>query len=327
MPDADISVVIPTFDRPALLRETVGAVLAQTVRPAEILVVDNGLRDDTEAMLRASFPPTVRHIRMEPLGLQAARNRGIAEARSPWIATLDDDDLYAPDCIQKVLPAIRDGRADLVFTDHRKFEGDPEDGNAHPRTNFENAPPGYWDGVARPERGGGWSHVGRFPAERLLRFNGFYPSTMFARKTLLERVGGYDPAVRGVKAEDIEFLTRAVPAASMSLVWEPLVGYRLHGGNASGGNSLAQTIGRWRIFEFVARQDRHGCPELRRDLAVDLPRRRAEIYDHAFRARDFALATEVAALLRPRDWTWRRRIKDAAIRLDRLRPGPFARPA
>ena len=102
-----------------------------------------------------------------------ARNAGIAAARSSWIATLDDDDLYHPDFLEKIEPALCDGRADIVFCDHRKFK----EGDFRPKTNFESAPRNYWPPiVAFPEEA--WSFVGQFPLTRLFYFVAFYPSTM-----------------------------------------------------------------------------------------------------------------------------------------------------
>lgn len=90
------SVVIPTFQRPKLLREAVRSVLAQTFADFEVIVVEDGVQDGQDNALDAINDARVRHIIQEHAGRSAARNRGIAEARGEWIAFLDDDDLYLP---------------------------------------------------------------------------------------------------------------------------------------------------------------------------------------------------------------------------------------
>jgi glycosyltransferase involved in cell wall biosynthesis len=90
------SVVIPTRDRPEMLAGAVAVALAQRDVEVEVLVVDDG----SAAPVGAALPSDgrVRLLRHEvPRGVSAARNTGIERARAPWIAFLDDDDLWAPD--------------------------------------------------------------------------------------------------------------------------------------------------------------------------------------------------------------------------------------
>lgn len=89
--DLRISVVICTLDRAAYLRKALASLAAQTLPTAafEILVVDNGSRDDTAAVVAAA--PGVRYLKEPVLGLSRARNRGWQEARAPYVAFLDDD--------------------------------------------------------------------------------------------------------------------------------------------------------------------------------------------------------------------------------------------
>jgi glycosyltransferase involved in cell wall biosynthesis len=95
------SVVIPTYNRHATLRQTLQAVLAQTHPDFEVIVVDDGSTDATPAMLPAEFP-TVRHYCQANAGPAAARNRGIAEATGEIIAFTDDDCLPPPDWLARL---------------------------------------------------------------------------------------------------------------------------------------------------------------------------------------------------------------------------------
>lgn len=91
-----ISVVIPTYNRAKVVPTALESVFAQTFPAAEIIVVDDGSKDDTRAVL-ASYGDRIKAISQPNGGLGAARNTGILAAGSEWIAFLDDDDEYVPD--------------------------------------------------------------------------------------------------------------------------------------------------------------------------------------------------------------------------------------
>lgn len=90
-----VSVIIPTYNRRAVLEEAVNSVLAQTYTDYELIVVDDGSTDNTTAYL-ASLSDRVCVITQENKGVAAARNVGIAAARGRWIALLDSDDMWLP---------------------------------------------------------------------------------------------------------------------------------------------------------------------------------------------------------------------------------------
>lgn len=106
-----ISVVIPTRDRPTLLRAAVASVREQSQPPLEIIVVDEASTPPVSAI----DLPGIRVIRHDrPLGPAAARNRGAAEATGDYVAFLDDDDLWHRNklkVISECLAARPDARA------------------------------------------------------------------------------------------------------------------------------------------------------------------------------------------------------------------------
>ena len=115
----DVSVVVPTRNRSALLAMTLRSALAQRDVDMEIIVIDEGSTDDTPALLGALGDSRVRVIRHEtPRGVSAARNHGAAEARGDWIAFLDDDDLWAPEKLALQLQAVRASAALWVYVGH-----------------------------------------------------------------------------------------------------------------------------------------------------------------------------------------------------------------
>ncbi len=98
-----VSVIIPTYNRPKLLRETIESVLAQTHPALECIVVDDGSTDDTPRMLAEyarNFPGKLIPIRQENRGGTAARNTGARAARGRFLNFLDHDDLFLPEKIQ-----------------------------------------------------------------------------------------------------------------------------------------------------------------------------------------------------------------------------------
>ena len=93
----EVSVVISTRGRWDLLRTTLGGALGQQEVEHEVIVVDDGSRDETAARLADLADPRLRVVRHQrSMGPAAARNRGLAEARGEWVAFLDDDDLWSP---------------------------------------------------------------------------------------------------------------------------------------------------------------------------------------------------------------------------------------
>src|ERR1700693_131816 len=97
LPDPDgVSVVIPTCDRPEMLRRALDSVLQQTRRPDEVIVVDQGAGIGAQQVV-AACPRQVCYLRQEKRGPAAARNLGIHAARCGWIAFLDDDDVWVPE--------------------------------------------------------------------------------------------------------------------------------------------------------------------------------------------------------------------------------------
>ncbi len=119
------SVVIPAYNAAATIAEAVQSVLAQTVPPTEVIVVDDGSTDDTAAVVRAMAGP-VRVICRPNGGPGAATTQGIAEVGSPLLATLDSDDLWLPRKIERQL-ALLAAQSELTaaFTLAQQFQGDP----------------------------------------------------------------------------------------------------------------------------------------------------------------------------------------------------------
>ncbi len=90
-----ISVIIPTHNRVTTLARALDSVLAQNLKPLEIIVIDDGSNDETGELLKLNYPQ-VKSYRQSNHGVSHARNRGIESARGDWIALLDSDDEWYP---------------------------------------------------------------------------------------------------------------------------------------------------------------------------------------------------------------------------------------
>jgi GT2 family glycosyltransferase len=165
-----ISVIIPTCDRPAeFLRAAIESVLTQTLPPAEVIVVDNGINDaDPAALLEG-----VTVYRLPPrVGQSRARNFGAAMAKEASLAFLDDDDLWDSGFLQHCAKTLEEEKSDCVYGLVLDMH------ESGPSERFA------------PLSGG-------LSVERLLRKNpGMSGQNIFIRKETFWRVGGLDESLR-----------------------------------------------------------------------------------------------------------------------------------
>jgi glycosyltransferase involved in cell wall biosynthesis len=107
-PNPLVSVVIPTYKRPALVLQAIKSVLAQTFRDLEIIIVVDGGDCVTAAALESLALQRLRVLTLKSqVGGSRARNEGVQVARGEWIAFLDDDDMWLPDKLEKQLAVAR----------------------------------------------------------------------------------------------------------------------------------------------------------------------------------------------------------------------------
>jgi glycosyltransferase involved in cell wall biosynthesis len=139
---ADISVIIPAYNRAGLIGETLRSLLNQTIPAKEIIVVDDGSTDGTVEQTLEAFEnwkletgswknddgkqvsanstssiqhPTLKILRQANAGPGAARNRGLAEATGEFIHFIDSDDIAAPNKHEVQLRALLETGADLLW--------------------------------------------------------------------------------------------------------------------------------------------------------------------------------------------------------------------
>jgi len=116
-----ISVVIPAYNGESYLADAIESVLAQSLQPEEIIIVDDGSTDTTPAIIRR-YAPRVRYIQQGNSGTAAARNNGVKSANGFFLAFLDQDDLWEPPKLEMQMNAIRQNTiADVIFTHLQQF--------------------------------------------------------------------------------------------------------------------------------------------------------------------------------------------------------------
>ena len=115
-----VSVVIPSYNRAYCITTTVDSALNQTHANVEVLIVDDGSKDDTRALIEARYgrEPRVRYIHQANAGVSAARNHGLRLARGQFIALLDSDDIWLPWKVEAQLRCLEAfPSAGMIWTD------------------------------------------------------------------------------------------------------------------------------------------------------------------------------------------------------------------
>lgn len=102
----EVSVIIPTYNRGWILKESIDSVFSQTFDAYELIVVDDGSDDNTSEILD-SYGNKLRIIRQANQGVSAARNRGIIASSGEFIALLDSDDLWLPEKLDRQMSFFR----------------------------------------------------------------------------------------------------------------------------------------------------------------------------------------------------------------------------
>jgi GT2 family glycosyltransferase len=194
-PRRGVTVAIATLDRPERLRRCVSAILAGSVLPSEIVIVDQSADEATATMVEAAnwadrLP--IRYLRQSRLGLAASRNLAIEHASQPIVAFTDDDCVPDSGWLATLLAAFEDGDSPDVVTG-AVLPLEAENGALHPVSTRTCRTRALYRGRSLP-----WA-VGT-------------GGNAAVRRDWLERVGGFDERLgagsRGQSAEDLELFYR-----------------------------------------------------------------------------------------------------------------------
>ena len=203
-----VSVIIPAYNAMRFLPQTVESVLQQTLRDFEVLIVDDGSKDDTAKWAAAHSDPRVKLISRPNGGAAAARNTGIANAAGEYVAFLDADDLWRPTKLEKQVARMEaDLNVGLVDAWISYIDGD---GEAMGKV------------MTQDLEGDVWAQMVEY---NLVRCG----STPLVRRRCFEEVGTFDESFRF--SEDWEMWIRITARYQFAVVKEPLVAYRQHENN------------------------------------------------------------------------------------------------
>jgi glycosyltransferase involved in cell wall biosynthesis len=206
---APVTVIIPAFNCREWIAQAIDSALAQTMVPAQVIVVDDGSTDDTADVL-VTYGARIRCLSQANQGVAAARNRGLAAADTEWIAFLDADDVWHPRKLELQMQAIaRCPDVGLLGT------------GLFP-----------WPTAEIPSAGANGSpRVTSIGRDQLAIKNRLATSSVLVRRDVVRRVGEFDTTLSG--PEDHDYWLRAAEVAPVGVVPLELTGYRSVPGSLS----------------------------------------------------------------------------------------------
>lgn len=199
---ADISVIIPTYNRAEKVVRAIDSVLRQTYKDFEIIVFDDGSTDNTEEVIGAITDKRLVFIPGKiNRGAGAARNEGVKHAKGKYIAFLDSDDEWLPEKLEKQLEYIKcHPEVGMVYGKMHVIDSEREG-------DFPNA------GIEGELEGNIYLW--------LLRRNTIGAPTMFIKKECFDAIGGFDESLKCL--EDWEFSVRFAKEYRIGYIDEPLI--------------------------------------------------------------------------------------------------------
>lgn len=311
IPTLPASVVIPSYNHGIFLEACVGSVLVADV-DLELIVIDDGSRDDSVERLRAIADPRLRLEVQENRGAHAALNRGLDLCRGEICFVLNSDDRFHFERIDRFLEAFRiDPKLAALASWLEIVDGD--DRPLGIKRAWHNLPP--WP---RPENEPGLADLGD-PALALLESNYLSTTSNIAFRTA--RAPRFAPLRY---THDWDFFFALCQRGLLRVIEEPLVSYRVHGENTiAEGRGRGEGTMRFEILWTVAahaagvlrRAGGHSSGDLVSRLWRSLPRfGRPDLLTQllAWRGDDSEIPTSYRHLLRP-DHPFRRRAVEALM--------------
>jgi glycosyltransferase involved in cell wall biosynthesis len=213
--EGDVDVVIPVFNGVRYLRQAIESVLAQSLLPRRLVVVDDGSSDGSAELARSFVSAHVELVVLQKPngGLSSARNRGLSECGSEFVALLDADDVWLPDKLARQVERFRTSplaKLGVVYCDYDDIDADGLPIPEYPSRKLQR---GLRGRVRR-----------RLLHGNLVAGSG---SGVLVRRTCFARLGGFDEALPC--SEDWEMWLRLASEYTFDYVPEVLVHLRRHG--------------------------------------------------------------------------------------------------
>lgn len=206
------TVIIPVRNGEHFIAQAIDSILSQTLADLEILVVDDASTDRTTVIVQSYTDPRLRVLsNPQRMGVSASRNRAMAEARSPYVAFLDADDVSYPERLAKQIAFLE----------------------SHPNVVLVGSHLDYIDAVGKLLYS---EHPGQRPCEpdelrkQLLKRACILPSTATGRTSALIQAGGFP---KSDYAEDHDLWSQLAVTHDLAILPECLVAYRQHPNQAT----------------------------------------------------------------------------------------------
>ena len=254
-----ISVIIPTYNRKHTLQRAIDSVLAQTFKPFEIIIVDDGSKDGTKEWLLQNYP-SVQYIHQPNNGVSSARNKGIQISQGSWIALLDSDDEWMPEKLEyqsRFIEVnrdssfchtneiwIRNGVRVNQMKKHKKYGGDI------------------------------FKHC--------LDICRISPSSSIIKKDVFEEVGAFDESL--TVCEDYDLWLRVTAKFNILFLDEPLI--KKYGGHLDQLSRVPEGIEQYRIRSLEKILSMGSLTETQFRLAKDMLIHKLNIYAKGLKKRD-----------------------------------------
>lgn len=202
--DPKVSIVMPAYNAADTIAASIESVQAQTSTDWELLVVDDGSKDDTAEIVRSFADDRITLTTQENAGVSAARNRALEQARGKYVAFLDSDDLWLPEKLARQVEVMdADPEVVLCYAEHRLFFDDPQTSFPHPYPDVADIADDHHRLIV-------WDYIGTL--------------TAMVRRDVLDQVGHFDTSLFG--PEDWDLWLRVAARGKIARINEPLALYR-----------------------------------------------------------------------------------------------------
>ena len=219
MDELAITAVIPLYNGGPFIEAALNSVLAQSLRPARINVIDDGSTDDGPAIVeRLAQENDITLIRKPNGGQSSARNLGILQANTPLIALLDQDDIWYPNHLEELVKPFRERRYPELGWVYSNLDEIDHDGRMVTRSCLDQKPE-----IQHPKR----SIVGCLTTDMFI-----LPSASLISRKAFHAAGGFDERLSGYEDDDL-FLRMFRLGYDNVYINRALAQWRIFSGSAS----------------------------------------------------------------------------------------------
>lgn len=215
-----ITFIMPTFNRADYIAESLDSVLSQIGADDDMIIVDDGSTDSTEAAV-APYLGRVRYLKQENAGKSVALNRALAETAARYIWICDDDDLLNPGVVEPMVEKMERSAIDVLFGRYTRF--------TETTGQRQDLGTGYWPDLSQGS-----------PSRHILEDAFVMHNATLVRRDAYAELGGFDEAM--LRSQDYEMFVRLAISHSIAFVDRQIFLQRKHPGHR-GPAKIAHSAG------------------------------------------------------------------------------------